>query len=167
MQLFLGPQVGSTTAWNSRISIPHLPVPYIFGSPWVESIVTWYIGLPGSNRFQRYRELEDEGMLDNRILNYEAANEASLTQLAASDFRQLLLVVEYAIVPKTHLWNTPWPLHQQTSQKVLSCDQQVCGIAVWAKQKDAHQTHGTQKWRFGKWCSFSQRWFSECKNQKN
>lgn len=55
MQLFLGPQVGSTTAWNSRISIPHLPVPYIFGSPWVESIVTWYIDLPGSNRFQRYR----------------------------------------------------------------------------------------------------------------
>ena len=40
---------------------PHLPVPYIFGSPGVESRYLIYISLPGRNRFQIYRELEDEG----------------------------------------------------------------------------------------------------------
>ncbi len=39
---------------------PHLPVPYIFGT---RGLVVWYIGLHGSNRFQIYRELEDQGLL--------------------------------------------------------------------------------------------------------
>ena len=39
-------------------SKPHLPVPYIFGT---RGLVTWYI--TGSQRFQIYRELEDEGKI--------------------------------------------------------------------------------------------------------
>ena len=53
--------------------IPHFPVPYLVHQG--SSLVTWYIGLPGNNRFQIYGELEDQEIAKIKETHHLFAND--------------------------------------------------------------------------------------------